>query len=180
MGSTIHSVAAQSRIALGDCFFEHTIMNAESDDPSKRYRLYTVVQEAPKKIICAPDAAFELQVGPYRRAYYVELERGTDSSVRISAKKSSGYAGLAQMKKWKLHFPQASDFRVLCIVPTRSWVSAMQKAMKEKPGSDAWLFVAQTELSVETFLHGDIVHSCSDGPRPLVRPQPPPPPSPQQ
>lgn len=165
------AITAQSRVILRDTYFEHTVVNANADDPSSRYRLYTVVREEPKRIICAPDGAFELQVGSYRRAYYLELERGTDTPQRVAAKKTSGFAALAETKKWKLHFPQASDFRVLAVAPTPSWRDSLRKAVKAKPGAESWLFAARNELSVETFLHGDIVYTCGEGPRPLVRPE---------
>ena len=40
----------------------------QADEPAKRYRLYTETQLQPKRIVCAPDAAFELQIGPHRMA----------------------------------------------------------------------------------------------------------------
>ena len=68
------------------------------------------------------------------------------------------------------HFPDAADFRVLCVAPTRSWVEMLRKAMREKVGHERWFFVAATDLTPESFLSGNIVYSCTEEPRPLVRP----------
>src|SRR5207253_3185996 len=65
------AIARQSRVVLNDLFLEHSIVNAEADEPERRYKLYSVVSAPtdPRRIICAPDAAFELRAGssPHRR-----------------------------------------------------------------------------------------------------------------
>lgn len=166
------AIAQQNRVRLNAMYFEHTVVNPEADDPARRYKLYTVTSAPtdPKRIVCAPDSAFELQVDRFRKAYYVELERGTDSPARIAAKKSPGYHGISATTKWKLHFPEADDFQVLCLAPTRSWRELLRKAMRDKNGADKWFFIALDELNEESFLHGDVVYTCTGGPRPLVRP----------
>jgi len=166
------AVDSQKLVALNGMFFEHTVVNPEVGDPDKRYKLYSIVSAptAPRKIICAPDAAFELQVGKFRCAYYLELERGTDTPPRIAAKKSSGYNGLFESKKWKLHFPEAQQFRVICVLPTASWIKPMLKAIKDKPSANLWMFMALDQLTPESFLHGLIVHTTQEAPRPLIRP----------
>ncbi len=164
------AVAAQARVQLGPVYFEHTIVNAEADEPSKRYKLYQL-QEEPKKIVCAPDAAFEIVVGKHRRAYYLELERGTDTPARVAAKKSPGYAMLRDTRKWRLHYPEAPDFRVIVVSPTPAWRDSLRKAMKDKSGADLWMFAAGSELTTESFLHGEVFTTVANGPRPLVRPE---------
>jgi hypothetical protein len=165
------AVGAQARVALGEHFFEHTVVNADAEEPARRYKLYTQLSEQPRKVVCAPDAAFELQVGPYRRAYYLELERGTDTPARVAAKKTPGYQGLYDTKKFRLHFPAAQDFRVLAVAPTSSWRDSLRRALRDKPAADLWLFAALPDLTPEKLLHGEFVYSTAEGPRPLVRPE---------
>lgn len=169
------AIAAQKRVDLLATYFEHTVVN-DADDlpPHKRYKLFTSIAEQPRKLVCAPDAAWEFRIGDYRRAYYIELERGTDSPVRVAAKKTPGYHGLFESKKWKSHFPQANDFRVLCVAPKPSWRDALRKAVKDKKGAELWMFAAVEELTAD-FLHGLAVYQCEGGPRPLVPPEAPPP-----
>ncbi len=165
------AAASQTRVQLGPTYFEHTIVNAEADEPAKRYMLYSVVSEEPKRIVCAPDAAFELQVGQHRRAYYLELERGTDTPTRVAAKKTPGFAGLRDTRKWRLHYPESPEFRVIAVSPTASWRDSLRNAIKDKSGADLWLFAAQTELTPETLLHSEVFYTADEGPRPLVRPE---------
>src|SRR5262249_7559651 len=146
----------------------------DADDAAKRYKLFCVVQEQVKKIVCSPDAAFELRLpsGEHSMAYYLELERGSDSPERVAAKKAQGYAGLAQTKKGKQHFPQAQGIRVLAISPSVNWSKSLRKAMmKDKPGAELWMFAALPELTPETFLHSPIRHTTAGEARPLVRPE---------
>ncbi len=164
------SAAAQDRVQLGDMFFEHTVVNAEADDPAKRYRLYTVVCEQPKRVICAPDQAFEIRLGEHRMAYYVELERGSDSPVRVGFKKTPGYAAFAQARRWKTHFPQAQKMKVLAVAPSANWRESLRKAIRDKPGAEMWMFAALGDVTPESFLCGPIWHTCEGEVRPLVRP----------
>lgn len=168
------AITVQSRVELCNVFFEHTLLNADADDAAHRYKLYTVISEVPRRLVCAPDASFELKVGAYRRPYYIELERGTDTPPRIAAKKTPGYHGLFLSQKWRRHYPDALDFRVLCVAPTSSWRDSLRKAVRDKPGAALWLFMALDEITPETFLHGNIAYTCTEGPRPFVRPEAPP------
>lgn len=165
-------IAAQSYVKLAGFLFEHTVMNAEATAPAERYKLYTEIATAPKKIVCAPDAAFEFDVQGYRRAYYVELERGLDMPGRVIAKKGQGYVGLAESQKWKRHFPEAKDFRVLALTPSSGWRDALRKSVREyKHGADLWQFAASNELTIENLLHGETMYTATEGPRPMVKPQ---------
>jgi len=174
------AIARQTAVVLADLYFEHTVVNADADDPAKRYKLYSIVEDLPNRIVCAPDGSFELQVQQFRRAYYLELERGTDTPQRAAAKKSPGYHGLFKRELWKRHYPLSADFRVLCITLTRTWRDAFRKAMKDKAGADLWFFVSLDELKPETFLHTPIIYTCAEGPRPLIRPEALPAAPPQQ
>lgn len=170
--------AAQHYAALGSLYFEHDILHPEEQDPAKRFKTYTLIREERHgekvtKIVCVPDAAFEVALGKFRRAYYVELERGMDTPRRVAAKKSPGYAGLQETQKFRLHFPQAQDFRVLSIWPHAGLRGSARRAHADKPGADLWLFAAVGEIAAETFLHSDIIYgSKEDGPRPFIKPPP--------
>ena len=49
--------------------------------------------------MCAPDAAFLLQNGGFRKAFYIEQDRHTtESSDRVAAQKCHGYAGLFEKR----------------------------------------------------------------------------------
>lgn len=169
------AVAAQSHVRLGAVYFEHDMINASESDPKKRFKTYTVVQERDgKKIVCVPDASFEIIAPARRRAYYVELDRGTEGSPqRVAAKKIPGYAGLAQSGKFRLHFPQAQDMRVLAVcTPGHGWRDALRKAVAGKPGSDMWLFASMQDITPASFLAAPIIYRTDDGPRPFVRTAP--------
>ena len=166
------AIARQTWVKLQQTFFEHDIINPDADSPADRYRLHTVVSSSPKKIICAPDSPFEIEVNGFRRAFFVELERGTDSPKRILVKKHQGFHFLHKNQLFRKHFPQAHDMRVLMFSPTPRWRDALRKAARRKPGTEEfWLFCALSELTVESFLHGEIFWTVSgDSSRPFVRP----------
>jgi hypothetical protein len=167
------AVKQQSRVTLGDVVFEHTLLNADAENPAERYKLYTVVQEQPKRIVAALDAAFELQVGAFRRAYGLELERGTDAPPRIIAKKHQGHYLLNEAQHYRRWFPNAQDFRVIYVAP-RTWCAGLRKAARDKPCATLLLFAAREDINAASILHGEIFKTVTEGPRPLVRPEVPP------
>jgi hypothetical protein len=164
------AVERQDRVQLGEMFFEHTVINAEADEPEKRYKLYQIMATLPRRIVCAADAAWEMQVDAYRRAYVLELERGTDSPSRIIAKKHKGHSLLSESKRYRLWFPKAQDMRVLFIAPTRSWCERLRKAARGTPAAGLYLFMPANELTADNFLSGDLVYTVAGEPRPLVLP----------
>lgn len=153
--------ASQSVVSMGAHFLEH-------DQIAPQRKLFTVVDDA-KKTVCIPDFGFELLAGPYRRPFYLELERGTDSPQRIAAKKTPGYFGLWESKRFQRHFPAATDFRVLCVTPNAKWRDRLREAVKGHKGEQLWLFVAKSEVTpTESLLFEPIIYTCTEGPRPLV------------
>ena len=166
---------SQERVRMNSLYFEHDIVNPSSSDPSTKYRLYTVVKkEQPnateKRVVCVPDAASEIQVGPHRRLYLWELERGSDTPRRVAAKKCPGYAGLAETKLFQRICPQATDFRVIAVCPNAGWRDALRKEVAGKPAADLWRFAALDELKKD-ILHGPAMYTCAEGPGPFVRPE---------
>jgi len=153
--------ASQSAVSMGAHYLEHDLIGPQQ-------KLFTVVDDA-KKTVCIPDFGFELLAGPHRRAYYLELERGTDSPQRVAAKKTPGYQGLWESKRFQRHFPQATDFRVLCVAPNAEWRDRLRDAVKGHKGDQLWLFVSKTDVCPrEQFLFDSHVYTCKEGPRSFV------------
>jgi hypothetical protein len=172
----------QSEVEMTALFFEHDIIRPDENDLSKKFRLYTITSEQPRRIVANPDFAFEIKFGNFRRAYYGEYETGSEESpARCAARKNQGAFGLAQAGLFKRHFPQATDMVSLAFCPNRPWLESMRKAMKDKPGASLWRFAAVDQITAENFLHGDLFYTCADGPLPFVKPaSPASPPMPEQ
>jgi hypothetical protein len=137
----------------------------DSDDPAKRYRLYTVVSEQPRRIVCVPDAAFLLEArdntgsAVHAKAFYMELERGTNPIQKAAAEKTPGYARLGELHK--RHFPTANaGFNVLMFAPNPKWRDALCKAISQKDGAHLWKFASITDVNAKSFLSSPIFHKC--------------------
>lgn len=153
---------------------EHDVLNPDAP-AAQRIKLYTEVGSSRQggKIVCIPDCGFLVEVGSYARAYYVEFETGSDGSPsRVAARKAPGYAGLHQTQKFKLHFPQAQDLRVLAVCPNAGWKAALATALRDKPGGELWLCAAREDVTPLTFLHGEIAATPTGEKKPLVKPPP--------
>lgn len=162
------AVAAQSYVKLTALYFEHEVVCPEATEPSKKFRLNTVVNTMPRQVSC-PDVALETDVQGYRRALLLEYETGADGSpARVAAIKAPGVAGLARGNQFRNYLPQSRDFRCLMLCPSQSWRDLARAEMKTKPGADLWLFAATAELTAESFLHGPIVYTVDRGPFPLI------------
>lgn len=155
------AIAAQSYVTQHALYFEHEVICPDALEPSKRFRLNTLVAQNPN-IFCCPDSAFEIEVRGQRRAVYVEREMGSDNPMRVVAKKHMGYSLLSK-ESFKKHFPLAVDMRVLAICPFPAWRDSLRAAFKEsrgglKAGAHLWQFVAAEDLTTEKFLHEPIVY----------------------
>lgn len=168
----LSAAISKSHIAtLPAMYLEHDVISNDTD-PSKRYRLYSVVQEQPKKIVSVPDALIGIQISEFLTALYLELERGSDSPARVAAKKSQGYVKLSDSGKFKNHLPSADKMRVLAVCPNAAFRDALRKEMRAKPGKDLWRFVAKPDVSVDSIVHSPILYPCEGEPMPLVKPAP--------
>lgn len=166
--------AAQSNAQLGPVYFEHDVIS-DAKEPEKRFRLYTVVsQNESKRIVCVPDFAFQVSVNEFRRVYFGELERGTDTPRRCWAKKSPSYLGMNN--HFRKIFPDAQDWRVLFIWPNEGMRDAARRAV-DPSKSDMCLFVAQTDIN-DSFIHAPIMYTALEGPRPFIKPLTTPEPAP--
>jgi hypothetical protein len=168
------AVASQGRVRLVDYFNEFDVINphAHRSEPHRRFKLYTLIQERPKRLVCCPDGAFALEVGAgfaTRVVYYLELERGTSTPEDAAGEKSPGYAALAKEKLHLRHFEGAiDDFRVLVLAPHAQWRDSLLKAFAEKQRPELYKFAALPEMTKDTFLFGEIWHAHGKKPHALV------------
>jgi hypothetical protein len=165
------AIRRQSALAMPLWFNEFDTVNKDAERPEDRYRLYTVCRREPRRIVCCPDAAFLLRKGAAAKAYYVELETGSNPPQKAAAEKTPGYASLAAQKLHLRHFPDApGEFGVLVFAPDAPWRDVLRTCFRQKEGAHLYKFAALTELTPETFLHAPIFYVASDDtPRPLVK-----------
>ncbi len=164
------AVRAQQLVEMPAFFNEFDAVKPEADNPADRFRLYTIVSHSPRRVVCVPDAAFAFRVQGASRAFYVELEMGTNPPNKTAAEKAPGYAGLAAQALYKRHFADAGDFRVLCFAPDAGWRDVLRRAYARKDGAQLWKFAALSELRAETMLHAPLFYPAGDGiPAPLVK-----------
>jgi len=167
------AIARQEAVQCDKWLNEWDTANPDEPQPERRFQLYTLLREHPR-LICAPDAAFLLALGPHRKCYYVEQDRATVGVKQFAARKVPGYFELARRCGHRRHFPEATidPFGVLTIVPTARRRDALKKAVRGKHGADLWKFASQTDLTPETFLFEPVFHPCEGDPVPLVKQRP--------
>ncbi len=165
------AVARQKVVSLAGWYNEWETIN-KGDAEGDRYFLHTQLQEHPP-LSCSPDAAFLLSVAGYRKVFYVEVDRGTSGIRQVAASKTPGYAELFRRGLHRRHFPEATldRFSVLCITTDHRRRDALAKAVSKRTDHepDLWLFIDQTEITPETFLHGRITYNCAGEPGALVK-----------
>lgn len=122
------AIARQEDVAMPSFFNEFDVVNKDAADPAQRYRLYTLVEQTPRRLCCVPDAAFQLTASGGARAFYIELETGSNPPRKSAAEKTPGYTALAARSLHRRHFPEAGDFRVLCFAPDVPWREALRAA----------------------------------------------------
>jgi hypothetical protein len=164
------AVSLQTAVTLTGWFNEFDVVNKEAVNPAERYRLYTLLSTSPKKLCCIPDAAFSLSDGKYTKAYYLELETGSNDPGKAAAEKSPGYAALAAQFLHRRHFPAALDrFAVLVFAPHAAWRDALRRTFGRKESAHLYRFAALTEVTAEAFLTKPIFWPCDGEPVPLVK-----------
>jgi hypothetical protein len=166
------AVQRQSTVELPAFYNEFDVVNKDAEQPSERYRLYTLFSKAPRKLCCVPDAAFALRARAERvtRAFYIEIETGSNAPQKAVAEKTPGYAALAREQLHRRHFPDALDFRVLCFAPDTPWRDALRRAFRKNETAHLWRFAALSDVRPETILTAPIFHPAADGaPTPLVK-----------
>lgn len=165
------AIRRQSIVEIPLWFNEFDVVNKDAERPEDRYRLYTVCQSEPRRIVCCPDAGFLLKKGTAAKAYYVELETGSNPLQKAAAEKTPGYVSMAAQKLHTRHFPEAAEeFGVLVFAPDAPWREALRKCFRPKEGAHLYKFAALSDLTPETFLHAPIFYLAEgDEPRSLVK-----------
>lgn len=103
--------------------------------------------------------------------FYLERDLGTSSPKQIAARKTKGYAALAEQQGHRKHFPETTIdvFGVLFVTTTRYRAEQTARLIAKRPRPDLWLFVDEHELTAETFLGGTITYNHKLERGPLVK-----------
>lgn len=165
------AVAGQSEVTLDAWVNEWEIVNKDASKPEERFTLFTLLREQPKRLVCAPDAAFILSLRGHRKVFYLEQDRGTSGIHQIAASKTPGYAQMLLQQTHRQHFPTTTlpTFTVLMVVPDPRRREALRKVVRPQPGAGEWRFVADSELTAESFLKAPIFYPCEGEPKPLIK-----------
>lgn len=151
-------------------FGEWDEVNPHAREPHERYRIFTLIREKPR-LVCAPDAAFALQVGQHSKTYYLELDRGTSGIQQIASSKTPGFAALLAGRHHERHFKTtAESFTVLHVCPTPGRRDLLRKAVASKEGAALHRFAAFADWTAEKALTAPIFFGTDgDDPQPLIR-----------
>ena len=163
------SEEARKDAIVGGWFGEWDVVNPEETVPHKRYLLNTLITEKPK-LLCCPDAAFQVCFGGSKWVCYLEMDRETTGIRQLAASKSPGYAAMAEKGLHHRHFESdRDDFRILSVSYTPERRNLVMKAMKDKAGALLWRFASWTDLNPATVLYGPVWHQIDAKPGPLVK-----------
>lgn len=170
----LDKAVAQSAVRLVAWCNEQEILNPENPDPKQRIRLYSELKKTHRKLICAPDSGFLLEIDGYCGVFYLEQDRDRDnySHNRVAALKSPGYTELHRQQRHRKHFPATTlnRFTVVMVAPSKKRRDALRRAFHGKSGADFWRFASLTELTPKTFLHEPVwYHTDSAEPQELVK-----------
>ncbi len=164
------AIERQTQASLGGWLGEWDIANPDEREPEKRYRLFTLLKEQPKRLVCNPDAGFVLRVGSYAKVYYLELDRATSGIQQIANSKTPGFAELAKTKGHRKHFETNMDtFGVLSVSPTPGRRDLLRAAIKGKDGCELWKFCAWPDFTPERAITEAIWFPCEGDASPLVK-----------
>lgn len=141
------AIGGKPDVQLDGWLSEWDVANKDEQEPEKRFRLYTLIQQNPK-LVCVPDAAFLLSVRGHKKIHYLEQDRNTSGVKQIAASKTAGYAAMAERQLHRRHFPETTldAFTVLMVAPTPARRDALRAAIHGKPGAPLWRFVAADDL----------------------------------
>ena len=150
------AIALQNRVSLAGWLneWETVDKNAAAE---QRFTLHTQLSADPP-LSCSPDAALLLSMGGVSKVYYLEQDMGTSSPKQVAARKSKGYAGLAEIHGHRRHFPEATldSFGVLFVTTSRYRRDQTARLLGKRPRPDLWLCIDVHDLTAETFLNGAI------------------------
>lgn len=165
------AIASQQEVSLVGTLAEWDEANPEATEPKDRYKLFTLIREKPKRLVCAPDGAFAISVGPYAKTYLIEIDRNTTGVAAASASKAPGYHALHSERLFRRFFPIETDtFTVLHVSPSAGRRDLMRKAFASKDSAALHRFTTVQEWQPSTALFAPIFFGCdSDEPQPLIR-----------
>lgn len=127
-------------------------------------------------VLCAPDAAFQLEYQGARAIIYLEQDRDSFFHERVAARKSPGYRKLWDQGGHKTQFPETNidHFLVLFVAPNAKRRDQLCRAFAKRNSDHgvlkAFRFMAFDELTPENFLFDSMLTRClDDATVPLVR-----------
>ena len=165
------AIAQQDHVSLSNWVNEWDIVNKDEQEPAKRFRLYSLIQEVPTRLVCAPDAGIVLKFKDYSKVFYLEQDRSTTGARQVAARKIKGYSALQQLNMHQQQFPEVNvpSLTVLCIAPNKGRRDALRRAFVDKPGHELWKFAAANELTPENMLHEPLFYPAQGDPIPMIK-----------
>jgi len=164
------AIAQQEEVVLENWINEWETVN-KTDHEKEHFYLQTKLSNNPP-LSCSPDAGFVLSLRGHKKVFYLEQDLGTSSPKQIAARKTKGYAELANRKLHRKHFPDTTldNFTILFITPTAYRCKTTAEKIRTKPRPDLWLCIDQHELTPESFLHDPITLNYKGERAALVKP----------
>ncbi|MFO0966141.1 MAG: replication-relaxation family protein [Gemmataceae bacterium] len=166
------AIAAQNEVELLGWINEFDIVNKDETLPEKRYRLFTLLREAPHRLVCAPDCACLVAIDGESKILLWEIDRATSGAKQEAISKPPGYAELANRNLQRRFFPQATvpGFTVVVVSPTAKRRDLLRQLFREVERADMWRFAAKPELTATatTILFEPVFYPCEGAPAPLI------------
>lgn len=164
------AISLQSEVKLDHWINEWETVN-KTDHAKEQFYLQTKLNDHPP-LSCSPDAGFVLSLRGHKKVFYLEQDLGTSSPKQIAARKTKGYAELANRKLHRKHFPETTldIFSVLFITTTSYRCRTTAEKISARPRPDLWLCIDQHDLTPESFLHTSITLNHQGERAPLVKP----------
>ena len=163
------AVEACDAIEVSKWLNEWETINKDVPNKALHFSLYSVLQQEPP-LTCGPDAGFLVQCNGYRKVFYVEVDRGTDSIRRIARKKPPGYAAMEMQRRHLKHFPHSTvnNFSVLFITTTEHRRDELTRRLREKERPELWKITTAKAATSESFFREPIWHSVHKEPHSLI------------
>ena len=149
---------------------EFSIVDKDAKLPEQRFRLYTLLAEKPKRLVCNPDFMFVMRNARGARVVVGEHERGTTHPDKAAALKSVGYAELAKRKLHRRWCEEASDrFMVVVTAPDSTWRDKLIASFAKKAEPSLYRFAALPDLTPASYFRSSVWHRCDGTVGPLVK-----------
>ena len=164
------AIQLQQEVAL-ECWINEWETINKTDHKREQFFLQTKLSEHPP-LSCSPDAGFLLSLRGHKKVFYLEQDLGTSSPKQIAARKTKGYAELANRKLHRRHFPETTldTFTILFVTTTSYRCRTTAEKISARQRSDLWLCIDQHELTSESFLHEPITVNHKGERSSLVKP----------